>query len=295
MTIQGMRNLVSTSLAIGLLLSHWIPAHSDEPGTSPNQRVALEGQPNFRDIGGYKTKNGKTVKPGLVYRSGELPRLTDNDLAKLKQLGIKTVVNFLTDAETKDRGKDRLPEGVREVLQPIESDDGLVGAANQARKTADFSKVPPDLNPQFHRILVNDATKQYARLLKEVAQADEPIVFHCSHGIHRTGTATAILLWTLGVPWETIREDYLLSNECRKVEIEKRISQLRQLAANNQEVRPEEVDMTNINAFYILQGNYIDATRDEILKKYGSIDGYLNKGLGLTKRDIQKLRERLRE
>ena len=53
--------------------------------------------------------------------------------------------------------------------------------------------------------------------------------------------------------------------------------------------------MTNINAFYILQGHYIDATRDEILKKYGSIDGYLNKGLGLTKRDIRKLRERLLE
>ena len=295
MTIWRMRNLVPTSLAIGLLLCHWIPAHCDEPRTSANRPVTLEGQPNFRDIGSYKTKNGKTVKPGLVYRSGELPRLTDKDLAKLKKLGIKTAVNFLTDAETTTRGKNRLPEGVSEVLQPIESDGGLVVAVDRARKTADFSKVPPDLNPQFHRILVNDATKQYARLLKEVAEADEPIVFHCSHGIHRTGTATAILLWTLGVPWETIREDYLLSNECRKAEIEKRIAQLRQLAAKNQEVRPEEVDMTNINAFYILQGHYIDATRDEILKKYGSIDGYLNKGLGLTKRDIRKLRERLLE
>jgi protein-tyrosine phosphatase len=166
---------------------------------------------------------------------------------------------------------------------------------NQARKTADFSNVPPDLNPQFHRILVNDSKEQYAALLKEIASADEPVVFHCSHGVHRTGTATAVLLWTLGVPWKTVREDYLLSNKCRKTETEQRLAQLRALAAKNQQIPPEEVDMTNINAFYILQGNYIDATRDEILEKYGTIDGYLTKGLGLTNRDIQKLRDRLRE
>ena len=88
------------------------------------RHVPLDGQPNFRDVGGYKTRDGKTVKGGLVYRSGELPRLTDKDVAKLKQLGIKTVINFLTDEETLARGKDRLPSGVREVSQPIESDDG---------------------------------------------------------------------------------------------------------------------------------------------------------------------------
>ena len=87
----------------------------------------------------------------------------------------------------------------------------------------------------------------------------------------------------------------LLSNKYRKAETEKRLSQLRQLAAKNQEVPAEKVDMTKIDAFYILQGNYIDATRNEILKKYGFIDGYLTKGLGLTKHDVQKLRDRLLE
>ena len=58
---------------------------------------------------------------------------------------------------------------------------------------------------------------------------------------------------------------------------------------------PDNVDMTNITAFYVLQGNYIDATRNEILKTYGSINGYLTKGLGLTKHEIQSLRDRLLE
>ena len=144
-------------------------------------------------------------------------------------------------------------------------------------------------------MLVSDARKQYAALLKEIADADGPVVFHCSHGVHRTGTAVAILLSALGVPWETVREDYVLSNKYRKHEIERRLAQLRQLAARNRDIPPDEVDMTNVNAFYILKGEYIDATRDEILKKYGSIDGYLTKGLGLTRGEIGQLRDRLLE
>ena len=260
-----------------------------------DRHVLLEGQPNFRDVGGYKTKDGRTFKRGLVFRSGELPRLTDEDVARLGRLGVKTVVNFLTEIETKYRGKGRLPDGVREVSQPIETDDGLAAAVVEARKTADFSTLPPSINPQIHRVLVDDARQQYAALLKEIARTNEPIVFHCSHGVHRTGTATAILLWALGVPWETIRSDYLLSNKYRKSEIERRLGPLRRLAAKNQNVPPDKVDMTNITAFYVLQGNYIDATRDEILKRYGSIDGYLTKRLGLTKHEIQKLRDRLLE
>ena len=99
----------------------------------------------------------------------------------------------------------------------------------------------------------------------------------------------------MGAPWETVREDYLLSNKYRKSEIDKRLAQLRQLAAKNQDISPDQVDMTNINAFYILEGNYIDATRDEILKQYVSIDGYLTKGLGLTTGEIQQLRDTLVE
>ncbi len=293
--LHNQRNLLSVLPAIGLLLGACTDAHSASTSSSGKRHVELEGQSNFRDIGGYKTADGKTVKSGLVYRSGELPRLTDKDITKLEHLGIRTVVNFLTDAETKARGADRLPDGVREVSQPIESDGGMVTAVNEARRTGDFSKVPAELNPQFHRMLVSDAKTQYAALLKEIASADEPLVLHCSHGVHRTGTVTAILLWALGVPWETIREDYLLSNKYRKAETEKRLAQLQQLAAKAQNVPAEEVDMTNVNAFYILEASYIDATRDKILKDYGSVDGYLTKGLALTEQDIQKLRDRLVE
>ncbi len=280
---------------LAVVLCVCLPAVGGDKKATDTRHVALDGQPNFRDIGGYKTSDGRTVKKRLIYRSGELPRLTDRDVAKLKQLEIGTVFNFLTEIETKSRGKDRMPQGCREVSLPIESDNGLAAAVEQARATADFSSLPPTINAEIHCVLVTDATNQYATLLREIATTEAPVVFHCSHGVHRTGTATAILLWTLGVPWEKIREDYLLSNRYRQEEIEKRLGQLRQLGAANQNIPPEEVDMTNVEAFYNLKGEYIDATRDEILKRYGSIEAYLTEGLGLTKSEIQSLRQRLLE
>lgn len=262
--------------------------------------VRLQSQPNFRDLGGYRTTDGRTVKIGLMFRSGELPRLTDADVAKLRKLNIKTVISFLTDKEIKARGEDRLPKNVKTTRLPIAGGNaiggGLAGAISDARKTADFSKVPVELNPEIHRLLVRDAQKQYATLLRQLADPKQrPLVFHCSHGVHRTGTAAAIVLSALGVPWETVRKDYLLSNEYRKEEVARRLKQLRELAAKNQGIPPEQVDMTNIKAFYVLKPSYIDASLDEIVKRHGSMEKYIRRRLKIDDKLIEKLRSDLLE
>ena len=166
----------------------------------------------------------------------------------------------------------------------------------KARDTGDFSEVPADLNPKLHELATDEARAQYAALIREIIAADgAPLAFHCSHGIHRTGTGTAIILSAVGVPWETVREDYLLSNTFRAEENEKRIKQLTNEAAKTLGIPPEDVDTTNIVAFYILQGDYIDGTLELIEKEYGSINNYLNKGLGLSQEELIVLREQLLE
>jgi protein-tyrosine phosphatase len=260
--------------------------------TKFERSVSLEGQSNFRDIGGYETADGHMVKTGVVYRSGELHALTDRDVEKLQSLNIKTDVNFLAPLEIQARGADRIPADTKEINLPIESGDGLVKEVSEARRTGDFSRVPADLNPQFHELLVDEAREQYAAMIREIIRSDgEPLVYHCSHGIHRTGTATAIILSAVGVPWETVRQDYLLSNDTRAEEIEKRAAQLRSAAANTFGIEESEVDMTNIDAFYILESHYIDGTLNQIEKKYGGIEYYLKKGLGLSQDEIEKLKE----
>ncbi|MHC4855057.1 MAG: tyrosine-protein phosphatase [Planctomycetota bacterium] len=254
--------------------------------------VSLQGQSNFRDIGGYETVDGRTVKTGVVYRSGELHALTGRDVQKLESLNIKTDVNFLTPQEIQARGADRIPSDTTEVNLPIEAGGGLVQEVSHARRTGDFSKVPADLNPKFHELLVDEARQQYAALIRQIIRSDgQPLVYHCSHGIHRTGTATAIILSAVGVPWDTVRQDYLLSNETRAQEIEKRTSQLRTAAAKTFDIDESEVDMTNINAFYILESDYIDGSLKQIEQKYGGIENYLKNGLGLSEKEINKLKE----
>lgn len=266
-------------------------------GLSHDRHVVLEGQSNFRDIGGYKTMDGRTVKRGQIYRTGELPRLTDEDVAILKKLDIRTVHNFLLEEEIKQRGEDRLPEGTVLVKNPIKTRaDDLVTVLLEARKTGDFSAVSPDLNREVHRILAMDGKEEYAAMIRDATDpAKRPLVYHCSHGVHRTGTATAILLSALGVPWETVRKDYLLSNTYRSEEIKRRIEQLTQEAAKTLNIPPEEVDTTNLVAFYVLEGNYIDATLEAIEKEYGSMDNYLSKALGLSQVELENLRNQLLE
>ncbi|MDN2481366.1 tyrosine-protein phosphatase [Vibrio agarivorans] len=263
-------------------------------GDEHRRHISLEGQPNFRDIGGYQSTSGTSVRWNTIYRSGELPRLTDEDVEQLSQLGIKTVVSFLSEAEIEARGENKLPSGVTEVFLPIagHEDQDLARVVLEARQTGDFSRVPVSLNTDIHRILVGEATKgQYAELLRLVADPDNhPLVFHCSHGVHRTGTATAVLLSALGVDWESVREDYLLSNTYRLDETNHRVEALRDLAAKHQDIAPSEVDMTNIHAFYYLQGAYIDATIDEINQEYGGIDGYVMQELGINQEELTRLR-----
>lgn len=120
------------------------------------RHIELEGQPNFRDLGGYKTVDGKTVKWKQIYRTGILSKLTDNDLKIIDSLQLKTVVNFLTDFEIESKGNDRLPDYVAEQPIPIENDPLIIQLTKEveyAMKTGDFSKVPAELNFEIHKIL----------------------------------------------------------------------------------------------------------------------------------------------
>jgi protein-tyrosine phosphatase len=271
---------------------------SSDTRSDTHSKARLQGQPNFRDIGGYLTSDGRIVKRGLVFRSGELPRLTEKDVQQLEALDIKTVVNFLQQEEIDARGNDRLPENVREIHLPIitETDPDLPVMVLRARQTGDFTDVPVELNPEVHRLLIREANKEYASLIRELIKSEsKPLVFHCSHGVHRTGTAAAVLLSALGVPWETVREDYLLSNEFRKDEVERRLVELQNRAAETFDIKPEQVDMTNIKAFYILKPEYIDASLEQAISQYGSMSNYIREGLGITDDELVSLREQLLE
>lgn len=90
--------------------------------TTHQRHVELQGQANFRDLGGYQTVAGLAVNRGQVYRSGRLSALTDTDVAQLRDLGIRTIVSLLTSDDVQAYGPNRLIEDAQEISLPIDSD-----------------------------------------------------------------------------------------------------------------------------------------------------------------------------
>ena len=259
------------------------------------RHIPLSGQPNFRDLGGYTASDGRRVKWGLVYRSGELSQLGQEDVRKLAELRIKTVVDLRSPEEVAARGQGRLPEGATLRSMPIASSD-MFKKLIPSLLAGDFSKVPAGLLDNVNRHLVRNFSMQYGGLLRALSDpASRPLVFHCTQGKDRAGFGAAIVLSALGVPWETVVEDYLLSNHYRKADNDKMLGMIRSLAAKQGGDEGEETAFQRVEGLLYVKEQNLQAARAEILDRYGSIEGYLMEALGCSKDDLEQMRDELLE
>jgi len=262
---------------------------------SMNRHVRLTGQPNFRDIGGYAASDGRTVKWGLVYRSGELSQLNNDDVGKLGGLGIKAVVDLRSHAEVSARGDGRLPPEAKMHPMPIASSDMFAKLIPMFLK-GDFSQVPPDMLDTVNRMLVRDFTEQYAGLLRVLSNpANRPLVFHCTQGKDRAGFGAAMVLSALGVPWETVVEDYLLSNHFRKAENDKMLGMIRSFAASQAGPEGEQIAFSRVEGLLYVKEQSLQAAHAEIIERHGSVAAFLSEGLGCSEEGLQRLRDDLLE
>ena len=282
-----------------ILLLFFISACENRGDSSSKEKfqrhIKLEGQSNFRDLGNYKTVSGERIKTGVLYRSGTLANISEMDKKVIESLGIRTVVNFLTEEEIAKRGSDNLPSDVRSVYLPIDGNGNEISKLILARQTGDFTSMPVDFNYQIHKILPETGKNSYAAFFKVLADSTNyPIAFHCSHGVHRTGTAAALMLNMIGVPWEMVVDDYMLSKDYRQKENLKRINQLDSIARNNDINVDFDTNKANIEAFYILEPEYLEGTKYYIEEVYGSFENYFNQ-IGLSAEDVQNIRHNLIE
>ncbi|MBW2720466.1 MAG: tyrosine-protein phosphatase [Deltaproteobacteria bacterium] len=244
-----------------------------------DRHIPLSGQPNFRDLGGYAADDGRRIKWGVVYRSGELSQLTEDDVGKLGDLGIRAVVDL----------------GARVLPMPIASSDMFAKLIPMFLK-GDFSQVPPDLLDQINRILVRKFTEQYAGLLRALSDpANRPLVFHCTQGKDRAGFGAAMVLSALGAPWETVIEDYLLSNHFRKEENDKMLEMIRSFASSQDGGDGEEIAFSRVEALLYVKEQSLQAAHAEILERHGSVEAFLTNGLGCSAEGLSQLRDELLE
>ncbi|MFV1960245.1 MAG: tyrosine-protein phosphatase [Acidimicrobiia bacterium] len=251
--------------------------------------IVLEGTPNFRDLGGYASTDGRIVRTGRVFRSGYLAKSTDDDLATLTRLGIRTVVDFRSKLGLETFGSDRLPDGVEYVWIPIGSVDADP-AIRHAFETGRFSELPN--LAAVNRVLIRENAAEFGQLMLLMADSPNlPLIFHCIGGKDRTGIAAALLLSILGVPWSLVRSDYLASNAHFGASIETRLSRLNEEAGG----KLDPSDLEAARRFFIVEGEDIDAVRDEILAVAGSIEAFVAKNMGVPTDAMESIRDELLE
>jgi protein-tyrosine phosphatase len=186
-----------------------------------SHQIKFENVPNFRDIGGYRTRDGHTVAWRRLFRSAELRSMTPGDLSRLREeFGLAAVIDLRSDFEVKHRGLGLLDgAGFRYFNVPFIPDGGE--AEIEGLRYNEFTNMGGfyvDLlrKKGFGRRIVD--------ALEIIAEPENhPLVFHCAAGKDRTGILAAVLLSVLDVPDEDIENDYSLSGAY----IEALIKQLR--------------------------------------------------------------------
>ena len=171
-----------------------------------DRHYPFEGCFNFRDIGGYRNKEGKTIKKGLYFRTGRQDRMTKKDLDQLSDLQISTQIDLRKPDEVLDQGRGPLesmganyiniaviPEGGSDQLSKLVGDTGISG-----KRYLGYLEFGPTSWLRLFGILAD--------------QENLPVVLHCTAGKDRTGVSTAFLLSVLGVNRDVIEADYLLTN-----------------------------------------------------------------------------------
>lgn len=249
--------------------------------------LPLQGATNFRDLGGYRTADGKTVQWGKLFRSDELAGLTKADITFLQKSGLKTIIDYRTDDEVKQK-PDPAIQGVAYVRNPVFGQSGSGTDIFAYMAAGEFDKMgkPGDVLIAANRDMV-DHPEAYAKLFYMMLDpAATAFVQHCTAGKDRTGLGSALMLLALGVPKETVMQDFLLSNQYRaaynKAAVDAMVKQFQ---------LKDENAIGIIQALMDVRPEYMNAAFDEMAKKYGSIQGFLEKGIGLSAAEQAKLKK----
>lgn len=257
--------------------------------TIAERKLPLQGAFNFRDLGGYETIDGRRVKWGKLYRSEELAGLTKDDINYLQQSGLKLICDYRTDFEVKHKPNPSIT-GARQVCLPVMQDLAKDLNINEFFQVGDLSVLGKpgeylvNMNKDF--VTGNEAFVHFLQLAQDPENL--PLVNHCTAGKDRTGFGSALLLLLLGVPEETVMQDYLLSNGFRE-----KLNQnmMAFLGAKLQNEESKEI----LGAMFEARAEYLQAAIDEIQHKYRNIEVYAEKGLGLTKEQLDKMKQLLLE
>lgn len=271
------------------------------PQEGDGQRVAvrllpLEGGRNFRDLGGYPTKDGRHVKWGHVFRSGIMAELTSADYNYLSTLGVQTICDFRANEERADEPTQWAAGKVDYVTWDYST---VTGSEDLMEMFQDPNVTPAKVKTimtEMYPGILEDHKHHYKVMFERLAEGQIPLAFNCSAGKDRAGTAAALILSALGVHREHIVHDYSLSEVYVDYEA----------AFGAQNMTEEELENSPYGFLAKLPAemrapllrsdpDYIRKTFAYLDEEYGGVEAFIRTELGVDDMELAAIRSQLLE
>ena len=258
--------------------------------------LPLEGGRNFRDLGGYETTDGKTVKWGKLYRSGVLTNLTEGDYDYLENRDIATVVDFRSSEERSNEPTDWQAGEIDHLTWDYEMMGDWEAEFGKVMRKPGFTKQDlVALMDKGYVGLVQQQTPHYKAMFQKLIDSDDALLFHCSAGKDRTGIGAALILTALGVDRETIEQDYLLTNEVIKNSDQHSSMALPEDASEKQKQMyaffaqlPPEIR----GVLGGVEASWLESAFAEMERQHGSVEGYIEHALDVDSQELALLKAR---
>ncbi len=256
--------------------------------------LPLEGGRNFRDLGGYTTEDGQSVKWGRVFRSGVMDGLTTSDYEYLSDLGITTVCDF-READEREREPTEWGAGEIEYMTfaPPAGDQNRREGNPMMAAFGNPESTPDDVRAAMaagYPGILESEDEGYTAMFDQLAAGAMPLAFNCSAGKDRAGTAAALLLTALGVPRDQVVADYSLSQEYVDYMAEFLSPEAQEKGKDGPysflyQLPPEMVAP-------LMESNpiYIETTLDAMAEKHGSALAYIQTEFDVTDEELESIR-----
>jgi protein-tyrosine phosphatase len=228
---------------------------------APTRSVDLVGVFNFRDLGGYVTQDGRSVRWRTLFRADGLGRLTTDDLDTLRPIALRTVVDLRTSREIDERGRFPFEN------YPVAFHHLSVIDTTWDRERARVEDLPAtEFLHQAYTSMLAQGARRFAAVFRVLAGADAlPAVFHCAAGKDRTGLVAALLLGALGVEAHDIVADYALTQTTMGRFIERARSE--STGANLIDAAPR--------AFFAADPAAMARVLDDLAQSHGSVRAFV--------------------
>ena len=237
--------------------------------TEEHRLLPMDGSHNTRELGGYKTTDGKTIKWGKLFRSDKLSDISKTDQAYLQNLGIKKIVDFRSEQE-KAEDPNIIPTGISYVEMPISVDGAMrskIEAVLKGETDREVQSFLIDANKEF----VTNYADVYENFLRGLIDEDAPTLFHCTAGKDRAGFAAAITLIALGVSKEDVINDYMKTNAFTQERIEEILGQIELMSLY-------QSDVEILRPLLGVEQIYIETAFRTAEDKYGSLENFIKIG-----------------